>query len=161
MDIVHAKLSWQSAMAKWIKHESFCPCVSLNRYFLFSCFPTIFVNKWKRWSTMAKGIRHVSLCPCVRVMLPSLSFLPTLPTHTGPTSTLYSVSENCTLCPTPKCSLSELNFKQEIVLTGNSQSWIEPNAPTWHHEHSDTWLVSCTQCFFATKNIWRVIFGPC
>ena len=87
-DIVHAKLLWQSAMAKGIEHESLCPCVSLNRYFLFSCFPTIFVNKWKRWSTMAKGIRHVSLCPCVRVMLPSLSFLPAFPT---PASTLYIV----------------------------------------------------------------------
>ena len=35
-------------MAKGIEHESLCPCVSLNRYALFSCFPTIVVNKWEK-----------------------------------------------------------------------------------------------------------------
>ena len=73
---------------------------------------------------MSKGIRHVSLCPCVlHVMLPLLNFLPTLPT---PNCIVY-VSQ-CTFCPTPKCSLSELNFTQEIVLTGNSPSCIEPGS---------------------------------
>ena len=87
MDIVHDKVLWRKGSNMKASVPA-CHWIDMPCFHVFQ--PLLWING-KRWSTMAKGIRHVSLCPCVRVMLPSLSFLPTLPTPTGPTSTLYSV----------------------------------------------------------------------